>query len=101
MNRLRSLYRRARVHRREFSSAPLPPTVYTAEDITSLIEPHSSSVSCALHEQGYYTMKAPLSAIAINNMRQQSIDLRNEGRYEQSWSEAIDANGGEGGGGGG
>ena len=34
-------------------------------------------------------------------MRQQSIDLRNEGRYEQSWSEAIDANGGEGGGGGG
>eukprot|EP00978_Attheya_sp_CCMP212_P048932 scaffold595406_cov63-Attheya_sp.AAC.3 len=44
-----------------------------------------------LSEKGYYTTTDFLPQRIIETMRTQSIDLRHEGRFEQSWSEKIDA----------
>ena len=51
-------------------------------------------ISKSLAHQGYYTTPESFSILPkeiIQIMRQQSIDLRNQGRFEQSWSEKIDA----------
>ena len=50
-------------------------------------------ISKSLAHQGYYTTPESFSIFPkeiIQIMRQQSIDLRNQGRFEQSWSEKID-----------
>lgn len=55
---------------------------------------YAPSISKSLTNQGYYTTPESFSILPkeiIQIMRQQSIDLRNQGRFEQSWSEKIDA----------
>jgi len=55
---------------------------------------HAPSISKSLTDQGFYTTASPFTILPkeiIQVMRQQSIDLRNQGRFEQSWSEKIDA----------
>lgn len=54
------------------------------------------SISKSLSTNGYYATPEPYSILSqhsIRTMREQSINLRNIGRYEQSWSEKIDASG--------
>ena len=46
-----------------------------------------------LSEEGYYATTNFLSAAEVRQMRQQSIALWGDGRYEQSWSESIDDQG--------
>jgi Rps23 Pro-64 3,4-dihydroxylase Tpa1-like proline 4-hydroxylase len=60
----------------------------------TVLEHHSSSMAKSLMEQGYYTTQEPYSILPkniIQIMRQQSILLRREGRFEPSWSEKIDS----------
>ena len=59
---------------------------------------HAPSISKSLTDKGYYTTPSPFSILPkeiIQIMRQQSIQLRKQGRFEQSWSEKIDAISGE------
>eukprot|EP00986_Skeletonema_menzelii_P011333 scaffold5812_cov139-Skeletonema_menzelii.AAC.12 len=54
------------------------------------------SISESLTTKGYYATPEPYSILpehSIRTMREQSINLRNIGRFEQSWSEKIDASG--------
>ena len=54
------------------------------------------SISQSLTLKGYYATPEPYSILpehSIRIMREQAIKLRNIGRYEQSWSEKIDASG--------
>jgi len=54
------------------------------------------SISKSLSTNGYYATPSPYSILpehSIRTMREQSINLRKIGRFEQSWSEKIDASG--------
>jgi len=96
---------------RTFSTATEP--TLSADDLISVLTPLAVSISHDLHTKGYWTNNGircnatssdaassiathftpliPLSTIAI--MRYQAIKLRDNGRYEQSYSEAISATG--------
>lgn len=47
----------------------------------------------SLAHHGYFTTTNFMEASMIQRLRDQSISLRNQGRFEQSWSEKIDVNG--------
>ena len=54
------------------------------------------SISKSLTENGFYSSPEPYSILpeqSVRIMREQSVHLRNIGRFEQSWSEKIDASG--------
>lgn len=71
--------------------APLDPLIDTVE-LSHALSQLAPEISASLSEHGYYTTSSPiLPREIIEAMRQQSINLRNEGRFEQSWSEKIDA----------
>mmetsp|Transcript_9112 Transcript_9112/g.17166 ORF Transcript_9112/g.17166 Transcript_9112/m.17166 type:complete len:325 (+) Transcript_9112:161-1135(+) len=64
----------------------------------TILEHHAPSMTKSLIEQGYYTTQGPYSILPKNMiqiMRQQSILLRKEGRFEPSWSEKIDSGTGQ------
>jgi hypothetical protein len=52
-----------------------------------------SKIARQLSEEGYFTTTNFLSSAETRALREQSIALWNEGRYEQSWSESIDDEG--------
>jgi SM-20-related protein len=71
--------------------APLEPIIDTVE-LSHTLSQLAPEISASLSEHGYYTTSPPiLPPEIIVAMRQQSINLRDEGRFEQSWSEKIDA----------
>ena len=77
---------------RSFSSIPTEPTLDTSLLQTTLAE-HAADMSKSLIEKGFYASPHPFSILEkdmIKLLRQQSIELRNQGRFEQSWSERID-----------
>uniref|UniRef100_A0A6S9AB29 Fe2OG dioxygenase domain-containing protein n=1 Tax=Ditylum brightwellii TaxID=49249 RepID=A0A6S9AB29_9STRA len=51
----------------------------------------SPDIATSLTERGYYTTSSILPSNIIRTMRSQSINLRHQGRFEQSWSERIDS----------
>ena len=79
---------------RSFSSLdPIEPSL-DAESLQNQLAKYAPFISKALVKNGYYTTPEPFSILpkeSIQTMREQSIKLRNEGRFEQSWSEKIDA----------
>ena len=71
--------------------APLDPIIDTVE-LSHALSQLAPEISASLSEHGYFSTSSPIfSREIIEAMRQQSINLRNEGRFEQSWSEKIDA----------
>ncbi|KAK1742879.1 2OG-Fe(II) oxygenase [Skeletonema marinoi] len=80
-----------------FSSTEIPPepTIDVSAFQTTLTN-LAPSISKSLTTNGYYATPEPYSILpehSIQTMREQSIHLRNIGRFEQSWSEKIDASG--------
>jgi len=72
---------------------PLEPTL-DVPSFQSTLAKHAPSISKSLIHQGYYkthTSYDILPRTIIQTMRQQSIQLRNQNRFEPSWSEKIDA----------
>eukprot|EP00560_Eucampia_antarctica_P006006 CAMPEP_0197824396 /NCGR_PEP_ID=MMETSP1437-20131217/1647_1 /TAXON_ID=49252 ORGANISM="Eucampia antarctica, Strain CCMP1452" /NCGR_SAMPLE_ID=MMETSP1437 /ASSEMBLY_ACC=CAM_ASM_001096 /LENGTH=334 /DNA_ID=CAMNT_0043424005 /DNA_START=24 /DNA_END=1025 /DNA_ORIENTATION=+ len=75
--------------------APLEPIIDVAS-FQSALSNHASTMLESLSTQGYYCTSTPYAMLpkeTILAMRHQSIDLRSQGRFEQSWSEKIDASG--------
>jgi Rps23 Pro-64 3,4-dihydroxylase Tpa1-like proline 4-hydroxylase len=70
--------------------APLDPIIDTVE-LSHALSQLAPEISASLSEHGYYTTSSPfLPRGVIEAMRQQSINLRKEERFESSWSEKID-----------
>ncbi|GFH56205.1 hypothetical protein CTEN210_12681 [Chaetoceros tenuissimus] len=77
-----------------FSSIEPREPVLNVEQFQQALLKHAPLISKSLVTQGFYATPEPFSVLSkemITVMREQSINLRNEGRYEQSWSEKIDA----------
>eukprot|EP00574_Skeletonema_japonicum_P004523 CAMPEP_0201720124 /NCGR_PEP_ID=MMETSP0593-20130828/5150_1 /ASSEMBLY_ACC=CAM_ASM_000672 /TAXON_ID=267983 /ORGANISM="Skeletonema japonicum, Strain CCMP2506" /LENGTH=184 /DNA_ID=CAMNT_0048210707 /DNA_START=108 /DNA_END=658 /DNA_ORIENTATION=+ len=75
-----------------FSSEPSIDVSTFQTTLTNL----APSISKSLSANGYYATPSPYSILpehSIRTMREQSIHLRKIGRFEQSWSEKIDASG--------
>ena len=69
------------------------PTLDVSSFQNTLME-YAPSMSKSLITKGFYSTPEPFSILPkemIETMRQQSIDLRSQGRFEQSWSEKIDS----------
>ena len=60
-------------------------------NLTTRLEEIAPSIAASLLDQGYYTTKPLLDQPVVETLRKQAIALRTEGRYEQSWSESIQA----------
>ena len=78
----------------QFSTFEPRDPILDAASFQQKLAKHAPSISKSLADQGYYTTPESFLILPkeiINVMRQQSIDLRNQGRFEQSWSEKIDA----------
>jgi Rps23 Pro-64 3,4-dihydroxylase Tpa1-like proline 4-hydroxylase len=74
---------------RSFSS---PPTLST--NLIDTLNSITPTLASSLHDNGYWISSTPLlSQPDIHKMREESIYLRSHGRFEQSYSEAIDASG--------
>ena len=66
----------------------LEPTINTQEMQSTIIN-QASQMATSLTNNGYYTTTNFLPPSMISILRSQAITLRNNGRYEQSWSEKI------------
>jgi Rps23 Pro-64 3,4-dihydroxylase Tpa1-like proline 4-hydroxylase len=78
-----------------FFSTLKEPTLDVASFQEVLAE-YAPSMSESLIEKGFYVTPQPFSMLAkesIQTLREQSIELRSRGRFEQSWSEKIDNQG--------
>ena len=75
------------------SQHPLEP-MFDIESFQKALSEHAKPIAQSLIKDGYYcttTSFSMLPKMTIQAMRQQSINLREEGRLEQSWSERIDS----------
>ena len=68
-------------------------SIATLENLASRLEELAPSIAESLVDKGYYTTIPLLDRSVIQTLREQAIGLREEGRYEQSWSESIQADG--------
>ena len=74
------------------SSSPRP--ILDLESLQRSLRRLAPIIAESLQANGYWTSSEPvLEPAAITAMRQHSIALRKSGRFEQSWSERVDANG--------
>eukprot|EP01082_Thalassiosira_pseudonana_P010124 g9019.t1 g9019 contig34:651600-652370(+) len=76
---------------RHFSSVPSP-TISTSQ-IQSSILSNAPQIAHHLATHGYYTTTNFLPPPTISLLRSQAITLRTNGRFEPSWSEAIQSDG--------
>ena len=76
---------------RNFSSVPSP-TISTSQ-IQSSILSNAPQIAHHLTTHGYYTTTNFLPPPTISLLRSQAITLRTNGRFEPSWSEAIQSDG--------
>jgi hypothetical protein len=82
---------------RKFSSAVEPEPILNAESLQQKLQNVAPSMAAALTDDGYWTNISSMTGInhslltseEIRAMRNQSIALGDEGRFEQSWSESI------------
>ncbi|CAB9527814.1 Egl nine homolog [Seminavis robusta] len=78
-------------------SSTVTPSVDPILDMTFLDERledlQPSNIAKQLMEEGYFTTEKFLDPIETTALRMQSIALRQEGRFEQSWSESIGSDG--------
>mmetsp|Transcript_917 Transcript_917/g.1128 ORF Transcript_917/g.1128 Transcript_917/m.1128 type:complete len:303 (+) Transcript_917:3-911(+) len=58
-------------------------------DLQHRFQSMAPQMAQALQEQGYYTKTEFLDSAMIQLLRNQSISLRDQGRFEPSWSETI------------
>lgn len=63
----------------------------TMDNLTTRLEEIAPSIAASLVDEGYYTTKPLLDRSVVETLREEAIALRTEGRYEQSWSESIQA----------
>ena len=97
------MFRLPRIVFRSFGNSPvsvghlsysaITPSV-CVEQIKNCLSQLKTEMSMALIAKGYFTTildTKTLKAGAIHSMRSQAIALRNEGRFEPSWSESINA----------
>ena len=78
---------------RSFSFAQ-PEPILNAERLRDTLHDLAHSMASSLSTKGYWTntdKQLLVSPEEVRAMRSQCIALRNEGRFEQSWSESIDA----------
>ena len=74
------------------SSSPRP--ILDLESLQRSLRRLAPIIAESLQANGYWTSSEPvLEPAAITAMRQHSIALRESGRFAQSWSERVDANG--------
>lgn len=73
---------------RSFSSSDAEPVIDT-KDMQNSITKRASQMATDLSNNGYYTTTDFLPRTMVSLLRAQSIVLRNNGRFEQSWSEKI------------
>ena len=81
---------------RYFSSAVTKEPVLDVALFQNKLAEHAPAMSKSLLSQGFYASTEPFSLLSkdmIQILREQSIELRNKGRFEQSWSERIDESG--------
>jgi hypothetical protein len=65
--------------------------VFQPEDLEVKLRALGKDISKDLSHKGFWSNTEPIiSTDVIAELRKQAIDLRNEGRFEPSWSEAID-----------
>lgn len=83
-------------------STQLDGPVLNVDRLRENLELLAPDIAKSLQEHGYFTIDDPtklmhsdlgVSKEILNTLRSQAVALREEGRYEQSWSEAIDAAG--------
>lgn len=74
--------------RRLSSNAEAEP-VLEVEDLQVAITERAQAMARDLDERGYYTTTNFLPESIITILRSQSVFLRSQGRFEQSWSEKI------------
>ena len=67
--------------------------ILNTQDMQNTIIHHAPQIARDLANDGYYTTTNFLPSSMISLLRSQAITLRNMGRFEQSWSEKIDASG--------
>jgi hypothetical protein len=75
------------------STSSLPAPLLDPALLLSRLSSLAPAISSSLRSDGYYTAKPILPPPVIQAMRAQSIALRNEGRFEASYSEAIGPDG--------
>jgi Rps23 Pro-64 3,4-dihydroxylase Tpa1-like proline 4-hydroxylase len=80
------------------STAPSDPII-SIPDLQSALTKHAPDIQKSLSSNGFFATNSRKSEYdilpreTIQVMRQQAINLRKQGRFEQSWSEKIDATG--------
>ena len=65
------------------------------EDLPAHLEKLAPSIAESLVEKGYFTTIPLLDHSVMDTLREQAVALRQEGRYEQSWSEKIQEHNGQ------
>ena len=66
---------------------------FTVENVVTAFAPLATAISHDLHHNGFFTSTNLLPPTIITTIRNESIVLRETGRFEQSWSEGFDSKG--------
>jgi len=79
---------------RLFSTSQPRDPIIDVPSFQQALADHAPFLSKSLTDKGYYTTPSPFAILPkeiIETMRQQSMELRKQDRFEQSWSQKIDA----------